>query len=235
MQNEYLQIGTGRLGSLIAKHVKASTNLHINYARIDPQTGLINSNAKTINGEIDQLVLCLSPSQSSPWKWGQILNGVVKQVALNELKIHKLIFISSTRVYDGINEGVITAETPVNAHSQRAKELFKAEQQIAKLTNNFHILRCCGLYGKTGQAYQKYLEILTRKDNKTRFGVDIEEVADSVVEKLKEGDRIKNSQVSTYSLLTDGYCHFNGEKIAAEDACHLSDQHRLLINSQVQF
>jgi len=226
---QYLQIGLGRLGSLIIKQVKASTNLTINYARIDPKIGLINSNANPIKGEIEQLVLCISPSQSSPWQWDQILNGIIKQVAEKELKISQLVFISSTHVYDGLSSGIICAKTPVNASSERAKALLKAEQQIEKLASSFHIMRCSGLYGKNESTYQKYRDILTQNDNKTRFGVDIEEVANLVVTKLKQ-----NNQVSSYSLLTDGYCYLNGEKITVDEATHLSDQHRLLINSQTQ-
>jgi len=229
VQMKYLQVGKGRLGNLIAQSVKASTNLTINYARIDPEFGLINSNRKPIGGDVDQLVLCLSPSQSSVWQWDQILNGMIKQVVRNELKINQLIFISSTRVYDGITGGIITAETPVNAASKRAMKLLKAEHHIEQLTSNYHILRCSGLYAKTGQDYRKYPKILVQKDDKIRFGVDIEYVTQVVVEKLKE-----NTQVSTHSLLTDGYCYFNGEKIAAQKVSHLSGQHRLLINSQVK-
>lgn len=226
---KYLQIGKGRLGRLVARQVKASTNLPINYARIDPKVGLIDSANQPIKGTIEQLVLCISPSKSSPWSWHEILNGIAEQVAKNQLTINQLIFISSTRVYDGITSGIITAEIPVKASSKRAIAILRAEQQIEKLASSFHILRGSGLYGKNGSAYQKYLDILTKNDNKTRFGVDIEEVAQVVVEKLKE-----TSRVSTYSLLTDGYCHFNGKTMSIEEANHLSSQHRLLVNSQIR-
>jgi len=225
-QTKYLQIGNGRLGQLIANQVETSTNFIVNHARIDPKLGLIDPSFESITGEIDHLVLCLSPKQSSPWQWDQIFTGLMNQVAKKELTISQVIFISSTRVYDGINTGLITAETPVKGYSERAKQLISAEQQIEKLASSFHILRCSGLYGKKEQPYQKYLEILTQIDNKTRFAVDIDKVANVVVEKLKEQEK-----VSSFSLLTDGYCYFNGDKLLIKEVSHLSAQHRLLINS----
>ena len=210
--------------------METSTNFPVTYARIDPELGLINSNVELIKGEIDHLVLCLSPSKSSSWQWDQIFNGLMRQVAKKELKINKVIFISSTRVYDGLCRGEISAKTPVNARSERAQQLITAEQQIEKLASSFHILRCSGLYGAEDQPYQKYREILTRNDNKMRFGVDIEKVANVVVEKLEDQDK-----VSSYSLLTDGGGHLNGQKLLIEQVNYLSNQYRLLINSKVVF
>ena len=224
-QIKYLQIGNGRLGQLIANQVETSTNLIINHARIDPKLGLIDSSFESITGEIGHLVLCLSPSQSSLWQWNQIFTGLMNQVDKKELKINQAIFISSSRVYDGINKGLITAQTPVKDYSERANQLIRAEQQIEKHATSFHILRCSGLYGKEDQPYQKYREILTQKDDKVRFGVDINDVAKAVVKKLGE-------KVSSYSLLTDGYCYLHGESLTIESVSDLSEQNRLLVKSE---
>lgn len=229
---DYLQVGKGRLGGLIAQQVKHSLGQidEIQTARIDPDTGLIDLKGSSLTGAINRLVICISAGKKQSWQWHQLLTGMLAQKDRGELKINQLIFISSTAVYDGIQRGVVCVDTPAIARSERAKSLLRAENQIKLLANTFHIVRCSGLYGRD---YQKYLAILSspalskasvsQDDDQPRFGVNVESVAETVLDRLRQ-----NSHTSSYSLLTDGYCYFQGHKTAIGEANELALKHRLL-------
>ncbi len=228
----YLQVGKGRLGGLITQQVKHSPGQidEIQYARINAGTGLIDLKGYPLTGVINRLVICISPGQKQAWQWHQLLKGLLGQKDRGELKINQLIFVSSTRVYDGIPRGMVSVDTPTIARSERAKSLLMAENHIKLLSNSFHIVRCSGLYGRE---YQKYSSILSRVaiskisysqgDDQPRFGVNVESVAKTVLERLSQ-----TGQTSSYSLLTDGYCYFQGHKIAIGEANQLASRYRLL-------
>jgi len=207
---QYVQVGQGRLGGLIAKAVEAQfSNIH--FAKIDQAQGLLNQAGLPLTGTIERLVICISPGKQKNWSWLNILQGLESQLHAGDLIVHQLIFISSTRVYDGIDFGLITAKTKAVAKSPTGLELLKAEQMIKSFANNVHILRCSGLYSEYLPIYQKYFEILLAKSNKIRFGVNVEQVVDKVLEFVLPLNTVK--QASSYHLLTDGHCYVNGKKI----------------------
>ncbi len=247
---EYLQVGTGRLGTLIARRyldseIKQSETEQseirqsegvigpskVTYAKIDPATGLINSQGQAMNCVVERMVICISPGQSHSWQWHSLLAGILRQVKKGTVKINQLAFISSTSVYDGITSGVVSAETMPLSHSDRAVSLLKAESQVEQLSDCVHILRCSGLYQTLGSNYQKYLNILKQdslgNDSKLRFGVDIDDVAEATINWLT-----KNNLTSCYSILTDGFCYLNGKKLRLESANHFLKKSKLLVNSQ---
>jgi hypothetical protein len=235
---DYVQVGQGRLGGLIAQSVAESLgkNTDIHYARIDAKVGLINAKGLSLNGSINQLVICVSPKPDRSWQWHQLLIGMLEQKARGELTINQLVFISSTRVYDGIGHGIVYPDTPAIAHSENAKSLLLAEKQITQLARTFHILRCSGLYGHQYQKYSTILASLTglshsdlaqspvrRAAERPRFGVNVEAIGKTVVERLKQ-----DCGASSYSLLTDGYCYYQGTKIPIQQTARFASKYRLL-------
>ena len=209
---EYVQIGHGRLGQLIADSVKQRGLVSkVNFARISESIGLCDLQGNVLSGIVEKLVICISPSSNSQWQWSEILQGVEKQVNENKLVIHQLVFVSSTRVYDGIDAGIITASTVAIAKSQAGLNLLKAEEQVKKLATNAHILRCSGLYSENHKVYQKYFQILFSDSTKARFGVDVEQVVHKVVALITQ-KKIQGCFYQ-YCLLTDGNCYINAEKL----------------------
>lgn len=259
---DYLQVGKGRLGGLIAEHVQQALAPAFaekpdnHFARIDAQAGLTDSDGSPLSGVIDRLVICISPERRKSWQWDQLLLGMIEQKARGELKINQLVFISSTGIYDGISQGMISVDTLPKAQSERSRCLLVAENHIKLLADNYHILRCSGLYGAGYQKYSTMLsmtelsatvlsstvhstttlspteaskaitsqEIAELGDAQPRFGVNIESVAKTVVERLKQ-ERSFNS----LSVLTDGYCYLSGHKIPIDEARQLGLKCRLLL------
>ncbi len=222
----YVQVGTGRLGGLIAS--QASTLfVQTEFVRLDPVRGLDGMTA-SYPVTVDRLVICISPAQknklnSQSCQWNEIFAGFVQQVADKQIKVRQIIFISSTRVFDGIDQGLIDSKTNAIAQSKRAKYLLFAENQLLNLAPSVHIVRCSGLYG---QGYNTYSKILEKTSERPRFGVKIETVVKKVAQILKEP--IGRSE---HYLLTDGFCHHKGEAINIDDIALLATKYRLLINS----
>jgi hypothetical protein len=160
-------------------------------------------------------------SERRRWSWHTIFNGIEAQINSQQLRIDSLIFVSSTRVYDGIERGVVTASTEPLAGSLRASTLIHAEQQIARLAAQFHIVRCSGLYGNGYHTFQQILE--TSEDGKLRFGVNINQVA----EKIEQLTRVVEN-FSSIELLTDGYCYKNGIKLDLTENAIMASQQRYL-------
>jgi len=237
---DIVMVGQGRLGKRIAFEVgrlttKQIVHKKISLARIDPLSGLfLNDRVKTVDKGhllINHLIICIAPKAASSmlkmaknhWSWSNILNGVLNQVKARQLTIKQLIFVSSTRVYDGIEKGRINASITARSNSERGRALIVAEQTIELLTERFHILRCSGLYG---EEYSKYGAVLAKQSDQLRFGVASERVASTVAE------LIDSSVASSYSLLTDGFAYYRGERITVAQACQLAGDRRILINSQ---
>jgi hypothetical protein len=225
----YLQIGAGRLGAVIFKAIQAEPQLSSlllsessTFTRIDPQLG-IAIDAVELPLRIDKLVICIAPGMDKKWRWNAIFCGLVKQVVQQQIVINELIFISSTRVYDGIKQGVVNAKVLPAAQSERAKGLLAAERQLSQLAGHYCFLRCCGL---VGEHYQRFQQILKQSDEKVRFAVDTQQVAEKVVERLLA--KRTNNQ---YSIVTDGYSYYRGSKLAFEKSLLLSKHQRLLQNS----
>jgi len=222
---DYLQLGNGRLGSLIADEVEKHLKLKVEFARVDSNFGLMVPRLSQTKSRIKNLVICISPTKHNHWLWSELFLGMAEQVLNQEIQIEKLIMISSSRVYDGNSKGIITAQMKPQPNSVRAKQILEAEHQLKGMANSYHIIRCAGLYGGS---YKKYADILRNgnKDNVFRFGVNVNQVAQQVVESLK-------SDVGTCRilLLTDGYGYLNGYKRPFNEIEVFSDKMRLLKNS----
>jgi len=214
---KYVQVGKGRLGRVIANRVKQTAV----FAKIDADLGLQIPAFSEQKYVIENLVICISPSTKNSWDWADILKGILQQVLIGQLKINRLIFISSTRVYEGIERGIVDATTQAISKTSKGVSLLAAEKIVAQIAQQYHILRCSGLYG---EGYKKYLSILSQcKKEQTRFAVSIEQVADEVVGKLAQA----TSEPSSCTLLTDGYCYFQGDKMLIQEAMLLSLQHKI--------
>ena len=229
MQIDYLQIGKGRLGRLIAAQVEKQINASIQWGRLSHEDGIQLGQSKNTNITINKLVICISPTENSNWNWNNIFYGLKKQHQLGKIEINQLVLVSSTRVYDGIDKGLIDAATPPTPISEKAKALFTAEQEAMSIAKYHHIIRATGLYG---QGYSKYKKILTTSSNheKFRFGVDISQVAKEVSELLFQL-HCQNSM----SLLTDNYAYQNGEVFSYEQAEKYSHSKRILKNSRFYY
>lgn len=226
----YLQIGAGRLGLMINSAIKSKSELaklllskaHSNF-RIDPVNGLSMALSTAQPVTIERLLICIAPGRDKKWSWSNIFSGLERQVLQKQLFINELIFISSTRVYDGISQGIVTAQDHPIAQSDRAKGIIEAEKQLIRLAKTHCILRCCGLIGEQYQQFQTYLK---QEDGKVRFAVDIDQVATKVVERLAT-----TSSSNQYSIVTDGSCYYQGRRLAFEESIFLSGEHRLLQQS----
>jgi len=226
---DYLQVGNGRLGSLIANRVKKHLKGDIRFARIDPVRGLILPTNTRSQIKINRLVICISPSVRNPWCWRDLLFGLSAQVVNGEIEIGQLLMISSTRVYDGIERGIVTAETQPVAVSEKAEALLEAENTIRSLAKYHHIFRPSGLYGKS---YQKYSQILKLSDSNKpfRFGVDEQQVADQVMLRIQQ-----ETSVCSIALLTDSCGYYKGQKKSFEQIEKYSVQGRVLKNSVIEY
>lgn len=217
INHPYVQVGQGRLGRLIVNGAKSSNYISdIQLAEIDENIGLCHLEGAVLNGIVERLVICISPSVKKPWQWNDILKGLEKQVKKKQLVIGQLIFISSTRVYDGIDSGTITAETPAIAKSQAGLNLLKAEETLKRLAKNTHFLRCSGLFSDNLNIYQQYYQILLAATNpeKVRFALNVAQVVKKVINILTQ--TICHNYLNYY-LLTDGYCHVNGKRLNITD------------------
>ncbi len=226
----YLQIGKGRLGQRIMQAILAdpalsslAANNRILTARIDQQQGLDIINRESSAMHIKRLLICIAPGAAKQWRWETIFDGLINQVKQNKLTIDELIFIGSTRVYDGINRGVVDASTEPQASSERAQSLLLAEQKLMSIANSHCILRCCGL---VGDDYQRYQLIIEQADEKARFAVNLELVVEKVTARLSSS-HATNQQ----SIVTDGYCYYAGKRLNMEQSLGLANEHRILKQS----
>lgn len=226
----YLQIGRGRLGSTIIEMIKSEPQLARLVAstakfnvRLNPKNGLSLVSSSIEPVKIDKLLICIAPGVNKKWSWNDIFSGLMNQVKLQQLFINEIIFISSTRVYDGISSGIVTAQTSPKPQSDRAEGLVIAEKQLAQLAKTHCFLRCCGLIG---EQYLRFQEILQQPDDKVRFAVGIQQVAEKVIERLSI-----TRPVDQYSIVTDGGCYYRGDRLAFEQSSFLSKDHRLLKQS----
>lgn len=230
---KYLQVGRGRLGEQIAqkylqsqeaKGIKNGRN-RVVYSRIDTVSGLEIANQQSERMVIEKLVICIAPGSEKKWQWATIFGGLCQQVKSSHVVINELIFISSTRVYDGYLTGVVSANDKPIAVSERAKSILIAESRLSGIANNVSILRCCGL---VGEEYTYFAQLLTQPTDKVRFAIDISKVADRVVEILE-----LSQSSNRVAILTDGYCYHNGLKLLLIEALELQTKHRLLRKGEV--
>ncbi|MCW9016387.1 MAG: sugar nucleotide-binding protein [Kangiellaceae bacterium] len=214
--------GKGRIGLPLVQELFAK-GLKPEFARIDPDSGLIGIE---LNKPIDKLVICISSAGKS-WTWDSIFSGLKRQVENRAVAIKALIYVSSTRVYDGIENGFVDKSTTPVADSIRAQSLLNAEATIKSIAAVSYVIRPSGLYGAD---YQRYLSILHAAEEKPRFGTHQQ----ALVDRLTELVLLKNLSNGA-EILTDGMLYFKGAKLKCEkdtdDVFKLSQQFRVLLNS----
>jgi hypothetical protein len=219
--------GKGRLGQLISSTLDAKSIAH-EFARIDATQGLVQNSAH-VCGTLDALILCFAPKHEEDQSgWHGLLNGLLAQVQCKELSIQRLLFISSTSVYEAVERGFVDAGTPVTGASVRSQGLLDAENMIPQLSANSAIFRLTGL---VGAGYNKY-DPVTYSHGKPRQAVDTRAVAAKAgtwFAQQPTGHRIE--------VLTDGLVYWQGRKLdPVKDQAEikkLSEQFRLLNPSKV--
>lgn len=219
--------GKGRIGSKVHSQL-AEAGYQSEHYRIDPHLGLINDSDQ-LPKLIDLLIISISPAKSQQkWQWGEIFSGLHQQVKSGDICIKHIIYVSSTRVYDGIETGLVTASSQTIPGTEKAQNLFKAEQTLQAVAEHVSIVRCCGLIGN---GYEKYQSILLTAEDRPRFAVDIEEVTRFIVTKAKD-----NTVRSSISLLTDGKVHYNKQAYSFDKdkalISTLANEHKILVNSE---
>lgn len=225
--------GRGRIGGKLAKRLNAE-GIHYQTARLDRQQGLLLTESQA-RITINLLVVCIAPrltSQSLPeWCWNEILAGMLEQLAAGTLAINNLVLVSSTRVYDGIHKGLVSAATASYSFSKKGAQIIHAETQLLSAIKNVRILRCAGLYGS---CYQQYLPIMLAATDQPRFGIDWM----TVVERLFELVMCTREQDLTrgIELLTDGKLYFQGKSFKTESELKRIEEMipgaRILLNSR---
>lgn len=222
--------GRGRIGKGIIQQLTALSITPVECV-LDPVVGLVARDKQALNN-IDLLIVCIAPSShNKAWHWANVFEGLTKQVKAEHLTINNAILISSTRVYDGIETGIVDASMACQPSSEKAQQLLAGEQMLSKLVNHSAILRCTGLIG---EGYEKYQEILSQARDKARFAVDISAVINKVTElvKLAHSDKMG----ARLALLTDGKVHFEQRALdlSSLEVAKLAERYRILVNSEVQ-
>lgn len=236
--------GQGRIGRHLSQKLNKN-NISHQFARLEPQLGLkINSSLQInfglkINSDlqvkpslkIKTLVIVISNRERSnvkpTWYWHKIFSGFMQQLNNQEIEVKNILMVSSTRVYDGNENGLIDAGTPAKPKSLQGKQLLFAENQLLQSSSNARILRASGLYG---DEYSKYHPTMTTSIDKCRFGIDMYKVVSRLYHWIIQAQN--DSFVQGIELLTDGKVYYQGNQYdMAEDqhkVAELSNQHRVL-------
>jgi len=196
-------VGEGRIGGALKKRLLGK-GWRVKNCRIDRQFGLLAE-----PGQHDNLLICIAPGRRQNgqprWRWSQLLKRFAEQVRLGEQQIGRLIFVSSTRVYEGYKSGLIEARLMPRVYSERGVELLKAERLLQGLAGELHLVRCSGLYGP---GYRHYEPIMRAATDRPRFGVSQEGVVDKLESLLEPPLKMQQRA----HLLTDGYCYYQGRR-----------------------
>jgi len=226
--------GHGRIGgALLEKLGVQELPVSVWRARIDPEQGLYCQEA-TLPAQIDLLIICISAGQKSKpstrWQWRQIFAGLTRQLHSGAVTVKNIVMVSSTRVYEAIEQGIVTAHTSASSCSEQGKGLVIAEQELMALPAQVRILRASGLYGV---GYPVYRPILKAGLTKPRFGVDSAEVVARLYQSVVAA--IDGRFCGQIEVLTDGGVYFEGECFYwPEDRPRievLAKQYRILLNS----
>lgn len=216
--------GKGRIGLPLAQGL-FDRGFKPEFARIDPEMGLSGIESDKV---IDKLIVCISSTGKS-WTWDIIFGGLKRQLENDSLVIKNVIYVSSTRVFDGIEKGIVNELTKPVAASNRARCLLTAEAAIQSIAKVSYVIRPSGLYGTD---YRKYLPILQSAEDKPRFGTHQQ----AVVDRLTELALLPNLSNGT-EILTDGMLYFRGDKLQCEKDCDevlkLSQRYRILLSSHL--
>jgi nucleoside-diphosphate-sugar epimerase len=220
--------GQGRIGLPLSKKLQAN-NIDVEFARLDPKQGLV------FKSEFDQpinlLVVAIANGQrgdkTPAWYWHEIYDGLIEQLDENLLQIENIVMVSSTRVYDGIQSGVVSAQTPAESSSDKGQQLIDAEKVLLRSSMKAKLLRCTGIYG---EGYSQYEPIMREAKDRCYFGVDVNAIIQRLYECVKLS--IEGNYVQGIELLTDDKVYYNGRELDFEQdlkqVLFLSQQFRIL-------
>ena len=156
--------------------------------------------------------------------------GLSKQLQDGVLKVENIVMVSSTRVYEAIERGLVTANTLPRGISSRALGLIAAEQRLLQSPANVCLLRCSGLYG---DLYPVYTPILSKGESRPRFGIDANQVIERLYQVVKAS--LVEPLESQIELLTDGKVYFEGRvfswPVDRTQVIALAEEFRILLNS----
>jgi len=218
--------GQGRLGRRVAA-LLAEAGRPPQPVRLAANDGLIGLPAES--RDIALLVLCLVPKHPPEQSgWLGLLDGLVAQSARGELRISRVVLVSSTAVYESHRNGFVTVDTPVTPASVRSAGLIDAEHKVAQLSADHAIVRLAGL---TGPGYERY-EPRTMSSELPRHAVDVRAAAAIIAELA-----LRPSATPCITLVTDGLIYFRGQSYRARleepELTALAATHRLMLPSQI--
>jgi nucleoside-diphosphate-sugar epimerase len=96
----------------------------------------------------DWIFFTAAPDQASPEAYHDIYYKSLPQIASWMHADTRLLYASSTAVYDQNNGEKVTEASPTNPQNYRGQTMLKAEQWLADHVNNATVVRFSGLYGK---------------------------------------------------------------------------------------
>ncbi|RUO56159.1 NAD(P)H-binding protein [Pseudidiomarina homiensis] len=105
---------------------------------------------RLVDADVDVVVITLTPNRKSedPYFNGYVLPCRLLQHQLQSQGLRpRIIYISSTGVYDQRDGEWIDERTPAEPSDHHGQMLLQAEQTIATATDQVSILRCSGIYG----------------------------------------------------------------------------------------
>lgn len=225
--------GAGRIGGRLRELLSENQVSYIS-ARLDSRLGLLSSEGK-LPSSFKVLVICISAGHKSAngprWHWDEILQGLVAQIRSHEIQLESVILVSSSRVYESYETGLVTATSTPQANTTAGKALITAEQQLLSCPVKKVILNCSGLYGAS---YSRYTPIMLAAIDKPRFGIDADQVAHLLSQLVQQG--IATELDSKRLLLTDETIYFQQQKLTLsrdkETVETLAQDHRILLNSE---
>lgn len=222
--------GQGRIGTKVSDELSQQGH-KLDIVRLDKDLGLVSPSG-AVSGDIELLIICISSAKKRGiWDWSNIFDGLIKQVSQGELTVKDIIFVSSTRVYDGIETGLVSAQTPAKSNSDRGKRLLTGEQKLEQACANLHLIRCSGLIG---QGYDSYQPILREAQDKPRFAINTEKVIELIVQQAQL--LIDKTHVAAITLMTDGKAYYQQKSydLAKDKAIvtELAQQFRVLVPGQ---
>lgn len=225
--------GAGRIGSRLGELLHESKVPYIR-ARLDSRLGLISSEGE-LPSSFKVLVICISAGHKSAngprWHWDEVLLGLVAQIRSQEIRVESVVLVSSSRVYESYDTGLVTATCTPQANSAAGKALITAEQQLLSCPMKKVILNCSGLYGAS---YSRYTPIMLAAKDKPRFGIDADQVAHTLSQLVQRG--IVSALDSKRLLLTDEKVYFQQQKLTLskdkETVETLAQDYRILVNSE---
>ncbi len=220
--------GQGRIGARVTQALRAKGH-QVDVLRLDKEKGLYSQNA-TVPTKIQVLLICISSAKAKGlWDWTNIFDGLEQQVNLGQLKINNLIFVSSTRVFDGIGSGLVTSQTEPQSNSERGQKVIQGEDALKKVCSNLHLVRCSGLIGG---GYDSYRPILSVAKDRPRFAVEVEHVKQFIISQIES--MLTQTLPQSISLLTDGKVYFEQRCYDVvkdkEEVIELSKHFRILVN-----